>query len=155
MTFMSKLTVTTLKRPAKMSPEEIRRNKLIAALELQLELARAAVEGRTHTVTKTGWGKDAEGNRVRIQREKRLSQAWFKDGVTPDSISMVVRYGAKPVELGKGGKRALSVPNLAALPDVIATVIEAVRAGELDAGIEAVAGAPKLKLPNKQPGKAA
>lgn len=145
MSYMSKLTITQLKRPAKASPAEQRRGKLIAKLGEQLELARAAVEGRSYTVTKQAWGKDAEGNRVRIQREKRVAQWWWTDG---DAVSMVVRYGAKPVELAKG-KRALSVANLAALPDVIITVIEAVKAGELDAAIEAVAGAPKLKLPGK------
>lgn len=153
MSIMSKLTITQLKRPAKLLPQEIRRNKLVAALEVQLELARAAVDGRTHTVTKNAWGKDAEGNRVRMQREKRLQQWWFKDGTTPDGITMCVRYGAKPIELGRGGKRALSVANLAALPEVISTVIDAVKACELDAAIEAVAGAPKLKLPGN--GKAA
>lgn len=145
MSIMGKLTVVQLKRPAKMTPTEQRRGKLIAKLGEQLELARAAVDGRVHSVTKAAWAKDADGNRVRVQREKRLTQWWWMDG---DAINMVVRYGAKPVELAKG-KRALSVANLAALPDVIITVIEAVKAGELDAAIEAVAGAPKLKLPGK------
>lgn len=145
MSYMSKLTITQLKRPAKASPAEQRRAKLIAKLGEQLELARAAVEGRSYTVTKQAWGKDAEGNRVRVQREKRVAQWWWKDG---DLINMVVRYGAKPVELAKG-KKALSVPNLTVLPDVIGTVIEAVKAGELDAAIEAVAGAPKVTRPSK------
>jgi hypothetical protein len=143
--YLSKLTITQLKRPAKATPAEQRRGKIIAKLEEQLELARASAEGRAHSVTKAAWGKDAEGNRVRVQREKRLTPWWWRNG---DSFDMVVRYGAKPIELGKG-KRALSVADLGALPEIIGTVIEAVRAGELDAAIEAVAGAPKLKLPSK------
>jgi hypothetical protein len=57
---------------------------------------------------------------------------------------MVVRYGAKILELAKG-KRALSVPSLDALPGVIATVISAVAAGELDGAIDAVVSPPKGK----------
>ena len=33
-------------------------------------------------------GKDENGNRVRVQREKRLTPWWFKDGTTPDSIDI-------------------------------------------------------------------
>jgi hypothetical protein len=57
---------------------------------------------------------------------------------------MVVRYGARPLELSKG-KRALTVADTAALPEVINTVIAAVKAGELDAPIAAVIAANKSK----------
>jgi len=56
----------------------------------------------------------------------------------------VVRYGAKILELAKG-KRALSVANVAALPDVIATIMAAVMAGELDGAIDTVVSPPKGK----------
>ena len=59
---------------------------------------------------------------------------------------MVVRYGAKVLELSKG-KKAISVTTLKDVPTVIGTVLAAVKAGELDAAIEAVVGTrtPKLK----------
>jgi len=44
------------------------------------------------------------------------------------------------------GKRALSVANVAALPDVIATIMAAVMAGELDGAIDTAVSPPKGKL---------
>ncbi len=58
---------------------------------------------------------------------------------------MVVRYGARPLELSKG-KRAISIAQVAMLPGALNTLIAAVKAGELDAAIEAVIDARKLKL---------
>ena len=44
---------------------------------------------------------------------------------------MSIRFGGRPVEFEKG-KSAVSVPSKEKLPAVITTLIEAVRAGELD-----------------------
>ena len=138
MSYLSKITAIPLKKPQKPSAAEQRRAKLVTALEEQLAMASAAAEGREHAVTKQVWRRDEQGNRVRVEREKHV-RAWFwRDG---DAVSMTIRYGSQPVELAKG-KRALSVPTLAALPDAICTIIAAVHGGELDAAIEAVAGKP-------------
>jgi hypothetical protein len=153
MSIMGSLNIIQLKRPARMTPAEQRRAKLVTKLTEQREMAQAAVEGRSYSATKRVWARDENGNRVRVQREKRVTQWWFPDGTTADALTMVVKYGAKPIELAKG-KRALSVANLAALPEVIKVVTQAVLAGELDDAIEAVANPPKLKLPGKQSSKA-
>ena len=44
---------------------------------------------------------------------------------------MSIRFGGRPVEFEKG-KSAVSVPSKDKLPTVITTLIEAIRAGELD-----------------------
>jgi hypothetical protein len=44
---------------------------------------------------------------------------------------MSVRFGSKPIEFEKG-KAGIAVPSKDKLPTVINTLIEAVRAGELD-----------------------
>lgn len=141
MTHMSKLTITLLKSPERLSPVAQRRLKLVSKLEEQLAMARAEIAGKTHSITKQVWGRDTEGNKVRVTREKKLTAWWFKDGA---GLAMVVRYGTKILELAKG-KRALSVPDLAALPGVIETVISAVTAGELDGAIDALVSPPKGK----------
>ena len=141
MTHMSKLTITQLKQPERLSPAEQRRVKLVSKLEEQLAMARAEIAGETYTVTKQVWDRDAEGHKVRVARDKKLSAWWFKDGA---GLAMVVRYGAKILELAKG-KRALSVANIVALPEVITTLIAAVEAGELDGAIDAVVSPPKGK----------
>ena len=137
---LNALNITVLKARVSMTPQEQRRIKLVSKLEEQLAMASAAAEGRTYAVTKQVWVKDAEGNRVRIAREKRLKPWWWRDG---DAVTMVVRYGAKPIELAKG-KRAFSVQDIAALPKAIVMVITAVQDGELDSAISAVIGGSKV-----------
>jgi hypothetical protein len=139
--YLSKLNITQLKRPAKSTPQEQRRNKLIAKLEEQQALAEAQQQGKRYVVMKSAWTRDDAGNKQRIQREK-IVRPWF----WPDAggLSMVVRYGARPLELAKG-RRALSVPTLDAIPATITTVIAAVKAGELDAAMDAAVAASKLK----------
>ena len=141
MSYLSKLNITQLKRPQKQSPAEERRGKLIVKLEEQLALAEATAAGKTYVVTKSAWKRDDAGNKTRVQRERAVRAWWWNDGT---SLSMVVRYGARPLELSKG-KRALTVADTAALPEVINTIIAAVKAGELDAPIATVIAANKSK----------
>lgn len=141
MSTISKLNLVPLKARVAMTPQEARRQKLITKLEEQLALSEAEAAGRKHVVMKQAWTRDNDGNKTRVEREKRIKAWWWKDG---DALTMVVRYGAKPLELAKG-KRALRVENISAVPTTIRTVMEAVNAGELDAAIDAVLGASKAK----------
>jgi hypothetical protein len=139
--YLSKLNITQLKRPAKASPQEKRRSNLIAKLDEQLALAKAQAAGEKFVVLKHAWTRDDQGNKTKIQREKKVTAWWFADG---SALSMSIKYGARQLELSKG-KRAVTVANLAAIPETISTVISAVTAGELDAAIEAVVQAGKAK----------
>ena len=97
----------------------------------------------TFNVTKHVWKADADGKKQRVASERVVRPWYWRDG---DALQMVVRYGAKVLELSKG-KKAISVTTLKDVPTVIGTVLAAVKAGELDAAIEAVVGTrtPKLK----------
>jgi hypothetical protein len=141
-TYLSKLNITQLKRPTKSTPQEQRRNKLVAKLEEQLALAEAQKSGKRYVVLKNAWSRDESGNKQRVQREKIVRPWYWPDA---NGLSMVVRYGAAALELQKG-KRALSVPNLDTVPEVITTVIAAVKAGELDNSIENAISANKSKM---------
>jgi len=141
-TYLSKLNITQLKRPSKSTPQEQRRNKLITKLEEQMALAEAQKQGKRYVVMKSAWTRDDSGNKQKVQREK-IVRPWF----WPDAngLSMVVRYGARPLDLQKG-KRALTVPSIDAIPEAITTVIAAVKAGELDTAMEAAIAANKSKM---------
>ena len=139
--YLSKLTVTQLKRPQSLSPAEQRRAKLIVKLEEQLALAQAQSEGKRYVVMKPTWTRDEAGNKMRVQRERVVKPWWWQDGET---LCLVVRYGARPLEFSKG-KRAITVQTPAVLPGALNTVIAAVKAGELDGAISAVLNEPKLK----------
>jgi len=143
MSFLSKLTITQLKRNPRQTPQEARRTKLIIKLEEQLALAQVQAKGERLIVTKPCWTRDDNGNKVRIQRERQVKPWWFPQG---SELHMVVRYGAQQLELTKG-KRAIVISSPALLPGAINTLIQATQAGELDAAIDAVVGARKLKLP--------
>ena len=134
MSNMSKLTLVPLKRRAGATPQEQRREKLVAKLEEQLALAQAQAEGKRYVVMKAAWTRDADGNKQRVQREKVVRPWWWPEG---EGVSLVVRYGARPIEFAKG-KRAISVTHVPMLPGALNTLIAAARAGELDGAIEAV-----------------
>jgi hypothetical protein len=141
-TYLSKLNITQLKRPTKSTPQEQRRNKLVGKLEEQLALAEAQKAGKRYVVMKSAWIRDDNGNKQRVQREKIVRPWYWPDA---NGLCMVVRYGARPLELAKG-KRALALPNIDAIPEAITTVIAAVKSGELDTAMDAVIAVNKTKL---------
>jgi hypothetical protein len=136
---LDKLNVTQLKRPETLSPTEQRRAKLIAKLEEQLAVAQAEAEGKRHVVQKQGWMRDNDGNRQRVVSERVVRPWWWPEG---EGVCLVVRYGAKILELGKG-KRAINVSSPALLPGALNTLIAATKSGELDAAINTAIAALK------------
>ena len=141
MSILGKLQITALKQRSKQSPAEHRRSNLIAKLTEQIELSKAQAEGRPFVVVKNGWSRDETGAKQRVQKEKIVRPWWWNDGA---ALSLVIRYGARPLELSRG-KRAITVANLAAIPGTLSTVRDAVLAGELDQAIEATVTASKSK----------
>lgn len=136
MSNLAKLNLVQLKRRARMTPQEVRRSKLIEKLEEQLALAQAQAEGKRYVVMKPAWTRDENGVKQRVQREKVVRPWWWPEGT---GLTLVVRYGSRPVDLGKG-RRAINIEHVPMLPGAINTVIAAVKAGELDAAIEAALG---------------
>ena len=143
MTFLTKLTIVAAKRIISQSPAEQRRAKLLAKLTEQHDLAEAMIAGTTLTATRDVWVKDDAGSKTRVTKAKRM-RSWFWLN-TDGKWLLEVRYGARPLELGKG-KRAVEVGVRAELPKVLGMIEDAVRAGELDTQIDAAVGARKLKL---------
>jgi hypothetical protein len=139
--YLSKLNVTQLKRPQGLSATEHRRLKLTTKLEEQLALAAAQAEGKRYVVSTPSWDRDENGNKQRVTRERQVKPWWWRDG---EGLTLVVRYGARILELSKG-KRAIGVSQPAMLPGALNTLIAAVKAGELDAAIDAAIAASKRK----------
>ena len=133
MGYLDKLNVTQLKRPETLSPTEQRRAKLVAKLEEQLAVAQATAEGKRYVVNKAGWTRDNDGNKTRIVTERVIRPWFWPEG---EGFCLVVRYGAKILELSKG-KRAINITSAALIPGAINTLIAATKGGELDAAINA------------------
>ncbi|MGJ7043592.1 hypothetical protein J2Y63_006876 [Shinella sp. BE166] len=121
---------------ATVDPVQRAREKMIATLAEQKQMAEAKIAGQhfapTHIVRK----KSAEGQSVEVEALKRVRQGWFTDA--NGKVFFAIRYAGKAIEFAKD-KNAIEAGELSALPTVIDTLVEAVRAGELDAQLTAAA----------------
>lgn len=141
MSALANLKLVAAKKPTHLSPVVIRRNKVIDRLHEQLEMAKARQEGRTYAPTRMRSVKNAEtGMKTTVETTKRLKQWWWTADNGKVCVSLL--YGAKIIEIAKG-KTAVEVANGAELLAALETLKAAVAGGELDAQIEAVAGAVK------------
>lgn len=111
-------------------PVQRSREKMIAALAEQKQMAEAKIAGQAFAPMHVVRRKNAEGVRVEVETAKRVRQGWFTDG--NGKVFFSIRYAGQAIEFAKD-KNAIEVGELTALPKIIDTLIEAVRAGELDA----------------------
>ena len=117
MSYLAKLTIAAVKRHTQQSPQDVRRTKLVVKLEEQLALAQALSKGERYLITKPAWTRDPDGNRVRVQRERQVRPWWWAEG---EGVCMVMRYGARQLELVKG-KRGIMIATPTMLPAAINT----------------------------------
>lgn len=130
MTTLTSLKLVTAKRPSDVPPVVKRRNRLIAKIWEQTELAKSMLEGKTYAPLHTRKVKDREtGEARRVETPKRVKAWWF----TADNgkVCLTVKYGAKVLELAKG-KSAIEVGTLAELIPTLDILKAAVDVGELD-----------------------
>ena len=132
MSSLAKLTIKTVSRQTKLSPIEARRNKLLSAIEEQLQVAEAAMRGGEYTVTRSRWAKNEAGEKVRVQRQK-VVRSWFfaQDG----GFYVQCKYGARVIPLTKDGN-AVFVKQMTDVKPALETLYAATASGELDAAIE-------------------
>lgn len=133
MSALNSLKLVTAKKPVQ-TPVAVKRNKLLTKLQDQIDLMTAQQAGRAHHVVRTQWVTDTDsGARVAVEVHKRVRE-WFWHNST-GSLTAVIKYGAATLALGKGGKNAFEVTNLAELIAAFESVKAAVTAGELDVAI--------------------
>lgn len=132
MSFIAKLKLVSSKRERNLSPIIVRRNKLAAKIEEQLQLATAQKEGRLYAPKRIKNVTNAEGERVAVETTKRVKE-WY--WTTPaNKINLCVRYGSKTLELSKG-KNAIELSSGEELLSTLSMLKDAVIAGELDDAI--------------------
>ncbi len=132
MTFIAKLKLVASKRERNLSPILVRRNKLAAKIEEQLQLATAQKEGRLYAPKRIKTVTNELGERVAVETTKRVKE-WY--WTTPaNKINLSVRYGSKTLELSKG-KNAIELSSGEELLSTLSMLKEAVIAGELDDAI--------------------
>ena len=111
------------------NPIAVRRRKLIAKIDEQIQLAA----NKDYPPTQHKWVTDEHGNQRKVEVAKRVKRWWTAS--VDGKINLVVRYGSKPLEFTKG-KNAIELGSEAEVTDVLAKVREAAELGEFDALIE-------------------
>jgi hypothetical protein len=131
---LAKLTIKSVVRRVTLSPAEARRQKLVAAINEQFEVADAAMRGEQYAVTVPRWSKNEAGEKVRGQRQK-VVRSWFfeRDG----GVYIQAKYGSKVLPLSKDGN-AVFVKGLADVKGVLEIIRAAALNGDFDAVIEGV-----------------
>jgi hypothetical protein len=138
MSALTNLKLVAAKRPGSLPQIVQRRNRLIAKIWEQTELAKAQQAGTSFSPTKFRSMKDEEtGERRNVEVQKRVRAWWWT--AENGKVCMYVRYGAKTLELAKG-KTAIEIGTLEDLIPTLEALKAAVTAGELDTQIEAVSG---------------
>ena len=129
MTVLDKLNFVAFKPLANNNPIAVRRRKLIAKIDEQIQLA----SDKDYTPTQHKWITDADGNQKKVEVAKRVKRWWTAS--VDGKINLVVRYGSKPLEFAKG-KNAIELASEGEVADTLRKVREAAELGELDAVIE-------------------
>ena len=134
MSVLGAMKLVAAKQERQTDPVQLRRAKLMAALNEQIALAKARQAGESYTATRAKRVKDDSGNVSVVQVPKRL-KTWFW-AVDGGKVCVAVRYGNKAIELAKG-KTAVET-TAGELVSTLGKLRDAVAVGELDAQMEAV-----------------
>ena len=147
MSILKTLKLTAATRNAPLTPEQMLRGKLIGYLNEQKAFAEAEIAGTPFVATKKVTRKNAEGENIRVDAPRHVRKGWFVDA--EGKMFFQLRYGSKPLEFTKG-MNAVEVESLAELPSLIASIIEAINAGELDVQAKAANADRKTQRKTKQ-----
>ncbi len=133
MSVLSKLTVKSVTRASKQDPVQMRRRKLVAGIEEQINAAAAAAKGESYEVTRKSWVKNEQGEKVLVDKLRKV-RPWFfeQDG----GWYVQCKYGNKALTIGNGN--AVFVKALKDVAGALSALKAATEAGELD---DAIVGA--------------
>ena len=140
MSIVTNLKLITTVKSSSVSPVLVRRNKLLAKVQEQLDMCEAKRNQQPYAPKrlKTVVNKET-GERTTVETIKRVKE-WF--WITEDGkINLAVKYGAKTLPLNKKGANAIELMNGTALIGTLHKLKEAVIAGEFDDAISEVSDA--------------
>lgn len=134
MSTLGKLKLTNVARKREdTTVEERMRSRMLGSLAEQHALAKALIDGTSYTVKRTRYETGEDGERKTVERDKRL-RAWFWHDVT-GKWYFELRYANSTLMLSEN-KASIEVGTKDKLVGTIETVIEAVKAGEIDAAMK-------------------
>lgn len=148
MSFLAKLTLSEKSPHDGVSPVDRKRRKLLEQLDQQIEAAKLALDNKPAMREFQRWIKpDGATDKQLVAKLIPIRKWWWISvtGVTMFSL----RQGNRVMEIAPG-KTAIEVGYLKDLPDVLATIRQAVEAGELDDQLKA---SPYVKPVSKKAAK--
>lgn len=122
MSILKTLKLATVARGYPSGSELEFRAKVLAYLAEQKTLAEAEIAGVPFHMTRRVTVED-------IDTSTKIRKGWFTDA--SGKMFFQILYGPKALEFSKG-MNAIEVDGLNGLPDIIASIIQAINAGELD-----------------------
>lgn len=128
MVLAKQLKLVKAERVQTVDKVQYRRNRFIQRLNEQKLIIQAELDGTAYTATRDVYETDAEGNRVKVQRNKRTVR-WFWQ--QDDGWYLQLRYGVRTLELAQN-RNAIVVYQLKDLLSAIDVVQKAAENGELD-----------------------
>ncbi len=130
MTMLETLNFTDKTRDAGTSPEGRLRQKLLAAIDLQISAAQAEANGEEFVRQAMRWITDKDtGEKVRQEVPIRMRRWWWN--ADTGKVMLEVRYGNKSLEL-QPGKPTIEIGEQDNLLPVLSTLRQGIVAGELD-----------------------
>lgn len=134
MATLGSLKLSAAQKATSVTGSQIRRAKMVKALNEQIALAKAQQNGDSFSVTKFRSIVDTEtGVRKLVESNKRVKQWWF--ATDNGKLAINVRYGARMLELAKG-KFAIEVASEKELLPTLEALKTIALSGELDVAIE-------------------
>ena len=140
MSIVTNLKLITTVKSNSISPVLLRRSKLLAKVQEQIDMCEAKRNQQTYAPKRLKTVIDKEtGERTTIETFKRVKE-WF--WITENGkINLAVKYGAKTLPLNKKGANAIELTNGTELIGTLHKLKDAVVAGEFDDAISEVSDA--------------
>jgi hypothetical protein len=134
MTALANLKLVAGKQTRAVTPIVAKREKLCVKIQEQILACEAYQGGQLYAPQriKTVINK-VTGQRETIAVTKRVREWYWR--TNDRKINLVVKYGAKTLALGKGGKNAVELANENEVMDALRLIMNAVNLGELDDAI--------------------
>ena len=154
MSILASLTLSdTAKRAVSADPVTNLRNKMLAALDHQINAFNADQENKPYFTYTEKWQlvDEATGRKERVKVQHPIRKMWFSDA--GGRILLELRFANKVVQVG--GKPSIVVGTLDKLVPTLQTVKKAVAAGELDAVLQGAAESRKRAFKKATPSKPA
>ena len=152
MSILASLTLSdTAKRAVIVDPVTNLRNKMLAALDHQINAFNAEQENKPYFTYTEKWQlvDEATGRKERVKVQHPIRKMWFSDA--GGRILLELRFANKAIQIG--GKSSIVVGTLDKLVPIIQTIKKAVAAGELDAVLKGAAESRKRAFKKATPAK--